>query len=57
MLTKTGNGVGLLKLSKDNGEVEKELTTDDKKPEYVIDEIDNVLYYLSDNQTISIFKI
>jgi len=57
MLTKTGNGVGLLKLSKDNGEAEKELTTGDKKPEYVIDDVDNVLYYLSDNQTISIFKI
>jgi hypothetical protein len=57
MLTKTGNGVGLLKLSKDNGEVEKELTTEDKKPVYVIDEIDNVLYYQSDNQTITIFKI
>lgn len=56
-LTKTGNGVGLVKLSKDSGEVEKELTTGDKKPEYVIDEVDNVLYYLSDNQTISIFKI
>jgi hypothetical protein len=57
LLTKTDNGVGLLKLSKDNGEVEKELTTDDKKPEYIIDEIDDVLYYMSDNQTISIYKI
>lgn len=50
------NGVGLLKLSKDNTEIEKELTTSDKKPEYVIDDMDNVLCYLSDNQTISIFK-
>jgi hypothetical protein len=57
MLTKTDNGVGLLKLSKDSGEVEKELTTGDKKPQYVIDEVDNVLYYLSDNQNISIFKL
>ncbi len=57
LLTKTNNGVGLLKLSKDNGEVEKELTTDDKKPEYVIDEVDRVLYLLTDNDNISVFKI
>jgi len=57
LLTKTDNGVGLLKLSKDSAAVEKELTTNDKKPEYIIDEIDDVLYYLSDSQTISIFKI
>jgi hypothetical protein len=57
LLTKTDNGVGLLKLSKDQGEVEKELTTGDKKPEYIIDDVDNVLYYLSDSKTISIFNI
>lgn len=57
LLTKTSNGVGLLKLSKDTGKVEKELTTEDKKPEYIIDEIDRVLYYLSDKKTISVFKI
>lgn len=57
LLTKTGNGVGLLKLAKDSGKVEKELTTDDKKPEYIIDEVDQVLYYVSDKKTISIFNI
>lgn len=57
LLTKTSNGVGLLKLSKDTGKVEKELTTNDKKPEYIIDEVDNVLYYLSDKKTIAVFKI
>ena len=57
LLTKTKNGVGLLKLSKDTGDVDKELTTGDKKPEYVIDEVDQVLYYLSDKKTISVFKI
>lgn len=49
------NGVGLLNLSKDNTEIEKEQTTSDKKPEYVIDDMDNLLCYLSDNLTISIF--
>jgi hypothetical protein len=57
LLTKTDNGVGLLKLAKDTGKTEKEITIGDKKPEYILDEIDNVMYYLSDNQTISIFKI
>jgi hypothetical protein len=57
LLTKTDNGVGLLKLSKDTGKIEKELTTKDKKPEYIIDEIDDYLYYVSDSQTVSIFKI
>lgn len=57
LLTKTDNGVGLLKLAKDTGETEKEITIGDKKPEYILDEIDNVMYYLSDNQTISVYKI
>lgn len=57
VIDENNGGVGLLKLSKDNTEIEKELTTSDKKPEYVIDDMDNVLCCLSDNQTISIFKI
>lgn len=57
MLTKTDNVFRLLKMSKYNGEVVKKLNTDHEKPECVTNKIDNVLYFLSDNQTSSIFKI
>jgi len=45
ILTKTDNGVGLVKVNKDTGKVEKEVVLNDKKPVYEVDEIEGILYY------------
>lgn len=49
ILTKTDNGVGLVKVSKDTGNVEKEVVLNDKKPVYEVDEIEGILYYVNKN--------
>lgn len=45
ILTKTDNGVGLVKVNKDTGKVEKEVVLNDKKPVYEVDEVEGILYY------------
>ena len=57
ILTKLSSGVGLVKLNKDDGEKEKEILLKDKKPEYKIDEVERVLYYKVNKNTIYAFKI
>ncbi|MCR9182065.1 MAG: PQQ-binding-like beta-propeller repeat protein [Flavobacteriaceae bacterium] len=49
ILTKTDNGVGLVKVNKDTGNVEKEVVLNDKKPVYEVDEIEGILYYINKN--------
>ena len=49
ILTKTDNGVGLVKVNKDTGNVEKEVVLNDKKPVYEVDEIEGLLYYINKN--------
>ncbi len=57
ILTKLDNGVGLVKVSKDTGKVEKEIVIEDKKPEYEVDEIGGFLYYKSNDRTIKAFDL
>lgn len=45
ILTKTDDGVGLVKVNKDTGKVDKTIVLQDKKPVYEVDEIEGVLYY------------
>ncbi|WP_339610242.1 PQQ-binding-like beta-propeller repeat protein [uncultured Planktosalinus sp.] len=45
ILTKTDDGIGLVKVNKDTGNVEKEVVLNDKKPVYEVDEIEGILYY------------
>lgn len=52
LLTKLKEGVGLVKLNKDTGAVEKEILLKDKKPEYEVDEIGGMLYYKADKNTV-----
>ena len=39
------NGIGLVRVNKANGKVEGKVVIDDKEPDYLFDEIDNVLFY------------
>lgn len=52
ILTKLDDGVGLVKVNKDSGVVEKEIILKDKKPTYEVDEIGGYLYYLANGSTI-----
>ncbi len=57
ILTDLDGGVGLVKVGKDTGEIEKEIVLRDKKPVYEVDEIGGVLYYQSKNNEISAFRL
>ena len=57
ILTKLDEGVGLVKISKDSGETEKEIILKDKKPTYEVDEIGGYLYYLANNSTIYAYDL
>lgn len=57
ILTKLDNGVGLVKLNKDTGSVEKEIVLKDKKPEYHVDDRTGVLYYKANNQTVYMYDL
>ncbi len=57
ILTALDGGVGLAKVNKDSGKVEKEIVLKDKKPEYKVDDWGGYLYYKSGNGEISAFKL
>ncbi len=52
ILTKLKDGIGLVKVNKDNGKVDAEIVLDDKKPEYEIDEDYDVLYFKKDKKVL-----
>lgn len=57
ILTKLEDGVGLVKLNKDTGVVEKEIILKDKKPEYQVDEFGGYLYYKANDKTIYTYNL
>lgn len=57
ILSKLDDGVGIVKVSKVTGKVDKEIVLNDKKPEYQIDEIEGVLYYKANNSTINAYNL
>lgn len=57
VLTKLDEGVGLVKLSKDTGKVDKEIVLKNKQPEYVVDEIGGLLYYKADDNSIYAYDL
>ena len=57
ILTKLDDGVGLVKVNKDNGNVDKEIILKDKKPEYQVDEVAGVLFYKANKSTIYAYKL
>ncbi|CAH8285311.1 putative pyrroloquinoline-quinone binding quinoprotein [Mariniflexile fucanivorans] len=57
ILTKLDDGVGLVKVNKDTGKVDKEIVLKDKKPEYQVDEMAGVLYYKANDKTIYAYNL
>ena len=57
ILTKLDDGIGLVKINKDSGVMEKEIVLKDKKPEYQVDEIAGVLYYKANDKTIYSYNL
>ncbi|WP_114491991.1 outer membrane protein assembly factor BamB family protein [Candidatus Ulvibacter alkanivorans] len=57
ILTKLDDGVGLVKLNKDTGALEKEIVLKDKKPEYEVDEFGGILYYKADANSIYAYDL
>ena len=57
ILTKLEDGVGLVKVNKDEGIVEKEIILKDKKPEYQVDEFGGYLYYKANDKTIYTYNL
>ena len=57
ILTKLDEGVGLVKVNKDSGLIEKEIILKDKKPEYQVDEFGGILYYKADNSTLFAYDL
>ncbi|WP_353195057.1 PQQ-binding-like beta-propeller repeat protein [Parapedobacter defluvii] len=57
ILTDLDGGVGLVRVGKDTGEVEKEIVLRDKKPEYQVDELGGMLYYKSKANEISAYGL
>ncbi|WP_422107583.1 PQQ-binding-like beta-propeller repeat protein [Winogradskyella sp.] len=57
ILTKLDEGVGLVKLNKDTGAVEKEIVLKDKKPVYKVDEFGGFLYYKPNDKTIYAYNL
>lgn len=57
VLTKLDEGVGLVKLNKDTGIIEKEIILKDKKPEYQVDEFGGILYYKASNSSIYAYDL
>ncbi|AXP81317.1 Outer membrane protein assembly factor BamB [Mariniflexile rhizosphaerae] len=57
ILTKLDAGVGLVKVNKDTGKVDKEIVLKDKKPEYQVDEVAGILYYKANDKTIYAYNL
>ncbi len=57
ILTKLKSGVGLIKLDKDSGKKLKEILLKDKKPTYKVDDVERILYYQANKNTIYAYKI
>jgi hypothetical protein len=56
MLTKLDDGVGVVKVNKDNGNKENEVIFKEKEPIYEIDELGAILYFKSKKTELSGFK-
>ncbi|MEW4924381.1 PQQ-binding-like beta-propeller repeat protein [Algibacter sp. 2305UL17-15] len=57
VLTKLDDGVGLMKLNKDTGSIEKEILLKDKKPDYEVDKFGGYLYYKLNDKTIYAYNL
>jgi hypothetical protein len=56
MLTQFKTGVGVVKVNKDSGKTENEVSFKEKEPVYEIDDLGGMLYYKSGKKELSGFK-
>lgn len=57
ILTKRDEGVGLVKVNKDTGNVENEIILKDKKPEYKVDDFGGYLYYIAKRSVVYAYDL
>ena len=57
ILTKIDGGVGLVKVDKDSGKTLKEILVKDKDPMYEVDDIEGVLYFKTQGNTIHAYNL
>ena len=57
ILTKLDDGVGLVKVNKDTGKIDKEILLKDKKPTYEVDDFGGMLYYQANGSTIYAYDL
>lgn len=57
ILTKLNDGVGLVKVNKDSGKLDKEIILNDKKPEYEVDEFAGYLFYKANDKTVYTYNL
>lgn len=57
ILTDLEGGVGLVKVNKNTGKVDKEIVLRDRKPVYEVDELSGLLYYQAKDDQIVVFKL
>ena len=57
ILTKIDGGVGLIKVDKDSGTTIDEILIKDKKPMYEVDDLEGVLYFKADNNSIYAYDL
>ena len=50
--TGSDSGIGLVRVNKDTGKIEAKVVIDDKKPDYIADDIDNLIFYKDANDSI-----
>ncbi|WP_417876645.1 PQQ-binding-like beta-propeller repeat protein [Winogradskyella sediminis] len=57
ILTKIGKNVGLVKVNKDTGNIEKEIILNNKKPEYKVDDYGGYLFYQATDKSIFTYNL
>ena len=55
--TATDSGIGLVRVNKDTGKIEAKVVLDDKKPDYIADEVDNLIFYKEAGNRITGYKL
>lgn len=55
--TDTDSGVGLVRVNKDTGKIEAKVVLDDKKPDYIADEVDNLVFYKAGNSKLIGYRL
>ena len=51
------SGYGLVRVNKDTGKLEAKVVLKDKKPDYLTDDTENLVFYKTSNKTITGYKL